>query len=424
MNDFVLNANTVISKSTTSASSREPRLLVTMCLVAANILIFAAMGFPLRETSKGHLLRWGADWGPLSLHDQPWRIVTSMFVHDGVVHILANMVALWIVGRMAERLFGKAVYAYIYVASGIAGDLLTLDLHPEMITCGASAAILGVLCALIVAMAFRAVAGNRWPKLLLLILFAAYWLYSGWHNPHIDNASHYGAAIAGAIMGFALSSSGPEKSIMSVMKLPAICGVALFVIAFCWVQHKNGYVVAIDLAERALSAGDVNTARTNIEIVLQKAPRDPVANFELGEVCIKVEDYGCAEAALKIALSKDPTNNVANLFLGKVFLKTGRADEALRIAEDLFRRGAAGKPEQMLFADSLKEKKNYALAGSHYLSLNEFDAAVACLEIAFRQNPLDVQIKSDLVRAYRGKGMESKARELEENHKNDAGASW
>ncbi len=81
---------------------------VTGAIVAANVAVFAWMvlagvGFLLPAES---LVDWGANWAPLTRGGEWWRMLSSMFVHAGIVHLAFNMYALWMAGRLVERLFG------------------------------------------------------------------------------------------------------------------------------------------------------------------------------------------------------------------------------------------------------------------------------------------------------------------------------
>ena len=68
----------------------------THIIVGINLIVFVAMvatGASFFTPSREQLLRWGANWGPLSLGTQPWRILTSNYVHIGIIHIAFNMCA-------------------------------------------------------------------------------------------------------------------------------------------------------------------------------------------------------------------------------------------------------------------------------------------------------------------------------------------
>src|SRR3954470_13154820 len=117
----------------------------TVALISINVALFVAMvisaavgkPFPLapiftalKTPHSDLLIRWGANFGPLTLSGQWWRLLTSMFVHVGIVHLLLNMWALWLLGFLAERIFGRPTYLFIYFFSGLAGSLTTLAWSP------------------------------------------------------------------------------------------------------------------------------------------------------------------------------------------------------------------------------------------------------------------------------------------------------
>ena len=111
------------------------RLSVTTVLVGINVAVFALMaltGVSLVEPNTQQLVRWGANWGPLSLGPQPWRILTSNYLHIGIIHIFFNMWCLLNLGALAERVFDRWTYVLIYTASGLAG-LASLWWHPSVV---------------------------------------------------------------------------------------------------------------------------------------------------------------------------------------------------------------------------------------------------------------------------------------------------
>jgi rhomboid protease GluP len=80
---------------------------ITTTLVGMNVAVFAVMVLtgvsPLAPTIP-QLLKWGANYGPLSLGAEPWRILASNYVHGGIIHIALNMWCLWNLGFLAERI--------------------------------------------------------------------------------------------------------------------------------------------------------------------------------------------------------------------------------------------------------------------------------------------------------------------------------
>jgi len=341
-----------------------------------------------------------------------------MFVHDGLDHVFVNMLILWIVGRMAERIFGRWLYLAIYVVTGTAGALLSLGLRPERITCGASAAILGIVTALIAALFFGPLPEAEVKlkkRLWILTLFTSYSLYSGWHNPHIDAVSHWGAVVAGLMLGLILIRSvlANDKAGARFQQLTFSVAGLILISAMILIRHLNGYVVSLELADQALNAGKLDEALNKVMIVLAVKPNDILAKIELGNICLKKGDYVCAESSLKSVLASDPENNHAQYSLGLVYLHTGRFDEALAAAETLFRRKALGYDEQALFAAALDGKGEHRLAGDHFLTLKRYDGAISSFQSALRQNPGDEHSRRGLAEAYRAKGMNDEANSIE-----------
>src|SRR5277367_4129981 len=124
-----------------------PSAAVTFALMAINIAVYVVMvcsGVPALEPRTADLLKWGADFGPLTLHGDQWRIITAMFVHIGILHLAMNMYALFIIGPFTERLFGNVPYLVLYTVSGIGGGLASLAWKPLVVSAGASGAIFGI----------------------------------------------------------------------------------------------------------------------------------------------------------------------------------------------------------------------------------------------------------------------------------------
>lgn len=129
-----------------------PQLWVTLALVLANVAVFAVqvVGFgvsPMMPHSMD-LLRWGAAYGPRVVHGEPWRLLTSMFLHAGLFHIGSNMYVLWLGGRLTERMFGNIAYLMLYLVSGLAGAVAAVAFGDVGPLVGASGAVFGIFGAL------------------------------------------------------------------------------------------------------------------------------------------------------------------------------------------------------------------------------------------------------------------------------------
>jgi len=188
----------------------SPQAPVTPSIIGLNIIVFLIMllaGAGLTATNPSVHLKFGSNFGPLTWTGEPWRLLTSAFIHFGVIHIAFNMYALYNGGVLTERLYGSARFTVIYLLSAIAGSVVSGWWDPLRNSAGASGAIFGVYGALLVFFALRR---SDIPTALLksagrgAISLCVYSLVIGATNPLIDNACHVGGLLGGAAAGFLL----------------------------------------------------------------------------------------------------------------------------------------------------------------------------------------------------------------------------
>ena len=138
----------------------------TALMIAVNVGLFAWQvlhGMDISSPSTADAIRWGADYAPLSFLAEPVRLLTSMFFHFGLIHLMLNMWALYMFGSLAEQIFGRFYVLGMYLCCGLAGSLLSgwLSIHDSFlylqtgqtnllpsINAGASGAIMGLGSAL------------------------------------------------------------------------------------------------------------------------------------------------------------------------------------------------------------------------------------------------------------------------------------
>ena len=233
---------------------------VTRVLVGINIAVFVAMalsGVSLSEPTIAQLLKWGANFGPLSLGSQPWRMLTSNYLHIGLLHILFNMWCLWDLGNLAERIFDRWTYVLTYTVCGLAGSLGSLWWHPLDVGAGASGAIFGLAGALIAALYL-----GRLPipkqavqrTLRSLLMFAGYNLFFGAVGAGIDNSAHLGGLVAGLVLGAVLAKHLTESEEVRKHWRTSVFVVAVLIllIAFAWVKKANGHSTPVEQSVNTL----------------------------------------------------------------------------------------------------------------------------------------------------------------------------
>jgi membrane associated rhomboid family serine protease len=185
---------------------------------ATAVLLAAIVGAFLLEMWAGGtadsptLMALGANQADAVWHGQWWRLVASMFLHDGFLHILFNGWALYQLGSLFELWLGSSRLLATYFVSGICGSFASVlwntygggdPLRPSV---GASGAIFGLLGGLIAFLLRRRSRLTPLAKSLLiqLLLWAGINLFLGVTFPLIDNAAHLGGLVAGLAVGLLL----------------------------------------------------------------------------------------------------------------------------------------------------------------------------------------------------------------------------
>lgn len=185
------------------------KVCMTWCLICLNILIYAitrhnaaAFGYSIQGVANGYI----------------FGILTYMFVHANLAHLICNMASLYCIGSMLEEYIGAGKFLFLYLISGIFGALtdFVVDVAKNMtaiiefqdysilsstITVGASGAICGLLTAMIVKILMtpknqRIYRVSSLFKSIIIIIF------SGMIIPNINTAAHIGGMISGIIYMF------------------------------------------------------------------------------------------------------------------------------------------------------------------------------------------------------------------------------
>ena len=414
----------------------RPRITVTKILIAANVLVLAGMAISggaahavqtLGTPSSEVLLRWGADWGPRTFDGEWWRVITSMFVHIGVLHLFMNMWCLRDYGRMAETVYGRSSFVALYLVAGVSGSLSSLAWHPNTISAGASAAIFGVVGSLIppyrqgrLPVPEHALKQARKS----LTTFVVYNLLFGFAIPAIDNAAHIGGLIAGYVVGTLWTRSASERGRQLTAKF-VIAAVLVLATIGSAVWYGRRWDVAIIQSAIALEHGHPDTAVTKARLATQHKPDDALAFAILGEALRASGQDAAAVQAFEQSLRLKPDADYVLAELGSAYLKQQRwqlAYDALHRATQLNpKNGAAlvdlgialenlGRTDQAVDAIRAGVKASPELARGHYaLGLLYEDAdsrpqALASYEEASRLEPENVEYADHLARAYEANG--------------------
>jgi rhomboid protease GluP len=179
----------------------------TPLLIDMSVLVYILMvatGVHFIEPTGEDLVLWGANFRPLTVAGDWWRLVSACFVHIGIIHIAFNMYALAIAGIHLEPLIGRWRMIALYLITGIAASLASLWWHENTISAGASGAIFGLYGVFLALLLTNLLDKDVRKQLLSSIgIFVVYNLMYGLTGG-VDNAAHIGGLVSGLLCGFAL----------------------------------------------------------------------------------------------------------------------------------------------------------------------------------------------------------------------------
>lgn len=187
---------------------------VTWAIIAINVVVFlvdaalSGSGFSLMG-GGGPLVEQGAVFGPAVAAGEWWRILTSAFLHLGLLHLAFNMYALYLFGPIIEQMYGHVEYLVAYLLCAIGGSVLTILAAPETPAAGASGAIFGLLgMAFVVSRRHHVVIGRQARAILsqagtlLIINLVLTFSLRG-----ISWTGHVGGLLVGVVIGWLLAPS-------------------------------------------------------------------------------------------------------------------------------------------------------------------------------------------------------------------------
>lgn len=192
---------------------------ITPIIMNLNILVYVVMvlaGLGLVSFKAHDLLNWGANYKPDTTHGQWWRLLTSTFLHGGLMHLLANMYGLLFVGIFLEPLLSKAKYVAVYLITGALASAASIWWYDATVSVGASGAIFG-LYGFVLACIIAKVFPREFDKgfLTSIIVFVAFNLLMGFTGG-IDNAAHIGGLVSGFVLGLMMSGKLKQQQMTKV----------------------------------------------------------------------------------------------------------------------------------------------------------------------------------------------------------------
>ncbi len=311
----------------------------TFFLIAINVAVFLTMvlknpGAFMQPTNQ-ELLRWGADFGPLTLDNQPWRLITAGFLHIGIIHIAVNMWSLWILGKIAERFVGPTSLVAIYLLTGVGASLASLAWDPIRVSAGASGPIFGFVGAMIGILYMakdRLEPVKRKAMLNWVVRVAVINLVIGL-TAGIDNMAHAGGLVTGMVIGalLVMTARNRTQDRGAVRRNIFIGAAVVLALLFYAVREAKHDTVLAYRGEVALESRDFPTAITRLKEFVAARPNDPDGHATLGYVYQRSGKYPEALDEYNKSLALKPDQPDVQLNIATIYAAQGKTNEAIEL---------------------------------------------------------------------------------------------
>ncbi|MFC2948171.1 rhomboid family intramembrane serine protease [Virgibacillus sediminis] len=328
------------------------RPVFTYLLLSINIIIYMIMEYYGDTTSIDDLVKFGAKYNPAIIEGEWWRILTSMFLHIGFLHLLMNMLAVYYIGSLTEKIYGSFRFLIIYILAGIGGGLASFAFTVN-VSAGASGALFGLFGALLFfglvhkRIFFQTIGMN-------IIILVGINIVFGLAVPQIDNGAHIGGLVAGFIAAGIVHLPRRGNSIIQILAL-SVYLLSLTVLVVYGTEHNlNRQSYQLLRVEEALMEGnyeavvDITTDALEIDgdldglLLFQRS----YAYIETGQIDLAKEDL---EKSIE---AKDPLPE-AYYNLALIYNEEGNMEKAEEMAAEAYKL----RPDNEDFADLYKRLK-------------------------------------------------------------------
>lgn len=333
----------------------QPRL--SYGLLSLNVLVWLAMGVVGFQRGLGLggsqstliLIQFGAQVNSLIVGGEYWRLLTSMALHAGLLHLGFNSWALYILGRDVERLYGHGRFLLIYLLSGLGGSLAYFLLGNNGPSVGASGAIFGLVgTEMVFLYIHRRTFGHLGQQhLRSLMMITVVNLVIGFTVPGINNIAHIGGLLSGGVLGWLLVPQYAVPPVVTIgedgtiklidrnslrRRLPALA-LMLAVLAAMGlagtIRWSNDPVVLLSQAVDLLEHEDYEAAAAKLRPLADRRPNDGVILFYLGVAEANLGHAEVARQAWERSAELEPDIPDTHWNLALVYKEMGRVADAI-----------------------------------------------------------------------------------------------
>lgn len=342
-------------------------------IIGINCAVMAALalrGVSLLDPALEDVLRNGGNHGPWVARGEWWRLLTSAFVHVGILHLAFNMFALHSL-RVVEGIYGSGAFLAIYLLSGIGASIVSILWNPDVVSAGASGAVFGTAGALVAFFQahretipetlFRPVMRNMLFLLGLNVMF-------GLLVPGIDNAAHFGGLACGYLAARLIDRDPEDSPALTPRRFQKVLPVVglLFIAAALVPWRTSGaedihQALAQDAALRSLRRSEWDECIESATRSLEQDGSNAMLLAIRAEAYLQKRNHAAALADLDRSLAIDA--GLAEARRSRMFLlwRMERIPEALSDADVLVSQGDRDantlqfRGEMLLIANRLPE---------------------------------------------------------------------
>ncbi|HLR01138.1 MAG TPA: rhomboid family intramembrane serine protease [Virgibacillus sp.] len=353
-NEFVQSAK----KTNNVFSYGKP--FFTYILIVINILMYTFLEVFGGSTDTDTLIKFGANYNLSIVSDNEWwRIVASMFLHIGLVHLVMNMIALYYLGSIVERIYGSGRFLIIYFLAGIGGGLASF-LFPINVSAGASGAIFGLFGALLFFGAnYKDIFFRTMGRGVVLIIGIN--IIFGFSTPDIDMAAHIGGLVTGFIVSAIVFVPHKEHKIFQAgaTVLYVLLVIAMIIIGTEQTKSSGNLYIAeiIDLIEEEKYQEAIDLATTGLD---NTSDTEEQLRFQRSYANILLDNTEEAKEDLRKIIELDTSFPEAYHNLALLYYNEGnidKAEKAIQKAVDLDDSETNQSLYRLIFGEETSSKK-------------------------------------------------------------------
>ncbi len=379
----------------------RPRPLATLVILAITVLIFLLEIVAGGSTNPDVLIELGAAYGPYIHRGEYWRLVMPMFLHAGLLHIVLNGYALWVLGPPLERLYGYGRFACLYVGAGIGASMVSMW-RSDSVAVGASGAIFGIAAAMVV-IGYRhpEVVPWRWQRffgrrMIFVILISlafgpALYLVNlalKLNLPRIDNWAHLGGIATGAVLALLIppprpreyadfEGSATEQASQAMVIIPIAVVVLAIGSAASHYRTSQAVTRLLQQGERFRVAHKNDQAIARWQEATRRAPGDERPYEELGSFYLDEKRSAEAIQEYNQALRASPGSQEAQLGLALAYRQSGDLAKSRQWLDAVGKENPPDAEGQEGLADLYAKYKFYTEAIQHYQRVIQLEPNLA-----------------------------------------------